>query len=460
MNLLSKFLNNPKAIKAVLIIIFATVAYFFAPPSILEPARRILFVFIIASLFWAFEIVPLYATSMLVVLLEIILLCRPGGVLGMDESGYKVFLLPFASPIIILFFGGFVLASAFQKYAIDKFIATHLLKLFGNKPYFLMLGFMLTTALLSMWMSNTATTAMMVAMILPLLKQLDKNDPFRTGLILAIPFAANIGGMATPVGTPPNAIALGILADYGIHLTFIAWMKMAVPLSILLLGGTSILLYTMFPSHNKMLNFNIPKIEIIGAKTKGTMLIAVITILLWLTSGLHGIPSAVIALFAAGMFSLTGLLNQDDFKNINWDILILMWGGLALGKGMQISGLTDWVVSLSIFQQQGFILVAVFCLLGVVLSTFMSNTATSNLLIPIVMVIPGESSIMLATTIALACSLAMALPVSTPPNAIAFSTNMLKSKDMLKAGTIVSLVSVIMIILGFKFFITRAFGLE
>lgn len=460
MNLWSKFWSNPRSFKALLVVIVAAIVYFFAPPSMLESARRVLFIFIIAALFWAFEIAPLYATSMLVIILEILLLCRPGGVLGMEKTHYKEFLLPLGSPIIILFLGGFVLASALHKYEIDKLIATRLLGFFGNKPYFLMLGFMLTTASLSMWMSDTATTAMMIAMVMPLLKQLDEKDPFRTGLILAIPFSALIGGMGTPIGTPPNAIAVGILADHGINITFISWMKMAVPLSVALLFGVSVLLYLMFPSQNKKLSLNISKTKITGDRAKGTMIIAGITVLLWLTSGIHGLPSAVVALLAAGLFSLTGLLNRDDFNNINWDILILMWGGLALGKGMQISGLTNWIISLPLFQHEGFILIAVFCLLGVILSTFMSNTATANLLIPIVMVIPGESNIMLATTIALSCSLAMALPVSTPPNAIAFSTNMLKSKDMVKAGALISLVSVVIILAGFKIFITKAFGLE
>jgi len=459
------YMNYLRYNRRVLLKVFLTICvafgiYFWAPASIPEAARRVLFVFVLAALFWTFEIVPLYATSILVVILEILLLCRPDGVLGMDKTGYKVFLLPFGSPIIILFFGGFILAYALHKYEIDKFIATRLLRLFGSKPYFLMLGFMLTTAILSMWMSDTATTAMMIAMVLPLLKQLDEKDPFRTGLILSIPFSALVGGMGTPVGTPPNAIAMGVLADHGIHLNFISWMKMAVPLSIILLCVISVILYLMFPPQTQKVSFNISVRKVMSNKAKGTMAIAAITILLWLSSGIHQIPSAVIALLAAGLFSLSGLLNRDDFKNINWDILILMWGGLALGKGMEISGLTQWIISLSLFQQQGAILVVVFCILAVILSTLMSNTATANLLIPIVMVIPGENNIILAATIALSCSLAMALPVSTPPNAIAFSTNMLKSRDMLKAGALISIISVTIILLGFKFVIPKALGLE
>jgi sodium-dependent dicarboxylate transporter 2/3/5 len=455
-----KMIGKRKQIRQALAAVLSAVAvYFLLPPGVPEPARRTAAVFVIAAFFWALEIIPLYATSLLVVLLETFLLCRPGGVLDMAPDGYKIFMLPFGSPVIILFFGGFVLAQAMQKYHLDRMIASRLLKLFGSKPYSVMFGFMLASAFLSMWMSNTATTAMMVAMIIPLLRQMDERDPFRTGLILSIPFAANIGGIATPVGTPPNAIAIGILADHGIHISFIDWMKMAFPLAIILVVVTSVVLYFLYPSNKSRITFVVPQERVFDHKAKLTVLIVILTVVLWLTSNFHKIPSSLVGLLAAGLFAAFGLLSKDDFKNIDWDVLILMWGGLALGVGMEISGLTQWVIGLPLFQQHGFVLVAVFCLLAVVFSTFMSNTATANLLIPVVMAIPGESPVLLATTVALSCSLAMALPVSTPPNAIAFATNMLHSRDMLKAGVVVSLISVALVLLGFKFVITRAFGL-
>lgn len=436
----------------------AAVCYFLAPVSLAEPARRVLFIFVIAALFWALEVIPLYATSLIIIILEILLLCRPGGIMGMNESGYNIFLVPFGSSIIILFFGGFILAQALQKYHLDEWIARHLLKLFGSKPYFLMLGFMITTAFLSMWMSNTATTAMMLAMVLPLLKQLDHKDHFRTALILAIPFAANVGGMGTPVGTPPNAIAIGILADNGVYLNFIAWMKMAVPLVIVILFIISLILLMLFPSKNKEIIFTIKEREKFDSKSKFVGLISIFTVLLWLTSSFHKIPSAVVALLSVGLFFITGLLDKEDFKEISWDVLILMWGGLALGKGMEISGLTKWTIGLPLFQQHGFLLVAMFCFLAIILSTFISNTATANLLIPVVMAIPKEDPVVLATVVALGCSLAMALPVSTPPNAMAFSSGMLKSRDMMLSGIIVSAISAILILIGFQFVITKVIG--
>jgi len=376
----------------------------------------------------------------------------------MDNSGYAVFLNLFGDPVIILFFGGLALSVALGKYRIDRIIASVLLKLFGHRPIFVLLGFMFTTALLSMWMSDTATAAMMIAMIVPLTKGMDDTDPFKTGLILCIPFASLIGGMATPIGTPPNAIAIGILADKGVYIDFLTWMKMALPLSLILLFAAGLILYAMFPSNKKEFVIDIPLEWTAGPKTFGVILIAILTIALWLTSGFHKIPSAVVALLAGGLFALTGLLDRDDFKNIGWDILILMWGGLALGKGLEISGLAQWIIGLPLFEREGLALITVFSVLAVILSSFMSNTATANLLIPIAVVAVGANNMILAAAIALACSLAMVLPVSTPPNAIAFSTNMLKAKDMFKSGAVIAAVSAALIIIWAHFVMPKFIG--
>ncbi len=456
---LHNMVTNKQWLKALGVIVLAFVCYLVFPESAGEGARRMVFIFVFAALFWALEIVPLYATSFLVVLLEVFLLARPGGVLGMEPSGYKTFLLPFGSPIIMLFLGGLTIASALHKYKVDHFIAEKLIALFGNKPYFIMCGFMVTTAFLSMWMSNTATTAMMISMITPVLGHINHDDPYKKGIVLSIPFAANIGGIGTPVGTPPNAIALGILADYGINLSFTSWMLMAIPLVVILLFLASVVIYFLFPPKNKEFNLHLKLEEPLTHEAKLSGAIAVVTVLLWLTSSFHKLPSAVVALTAVCLFFSFHLLKQDDFKRIDWDVLVLMWGGLSLGKGLGVSGLTEWIVQLPVFDQTGIILVISFSILGLFVSTFMSHTATANLLIPIVLAIPGQNIIFLAVTIALACSFAMALPISTPPNAIAFSTNALRINDMLKAGAIISVIAFALLMMGFQFFITKAFGL-
>ena len=195
-------------------VVLAFIVYFALPESCPEAAKRTAFVFVLAAFFWAFEIIPVYATSLVVVLLLIILLAKPDGVLGMDKSGYQVFLVPAASPVIMLFLGGFLLSAALSKYGIDKVIATKLLRIYGNKPYSLLLGFSFTAAFLSMWISNTATAAMMFALITPLLSRFDPDDGFPKALVLSIAFGCNIGGIATPIGSPPNAIAIGFITVY------------------------------------------------------------------------------------------------------------------------------------------------------------------------------------------------------------------------------------------------------
>lgn len=434
-----------------LTILIGAFIYFILPESCPEAAKRTAFVFVVAAAFWAFEIIPLYATSLVVVLLEILLLGKPDGVLGMDKSGYTVFLVPFSSPVIMLFFGGFILATAMQKYHVDRLVAGRLLHVFGEKPFCIMLGFMITTAFLSMWLSNTATTAMMIAMIMPLLAGMDADDAFKKALAIAIAFSANIGGIATPVGTPPNAIALGILAEHGIYLTFLSWMKMAVPLALLLLLLTAGILFIVFRPKHAMLDLKIEGVSSLSLNGKIAVVIALGTVVFWLTSGWHQIPEAVVALLAAGFYTASGLLDRNDLKKIDWDILVLMWGGLALGKGMQVSGLADWILNWHVFSHPGLVLVAAFCIAGALLSMFISNTATANLIIPLAVSIPGENPIILAIVIALSCSVGMALPISTPPNAMAFSTNAFSSRDMFKAGILVCAISLIVMLIGFEY---------
>lgn len=458
--LLQITIKNKNFWKAFVTIIIATIIYLVLPDTCPEAARRTAFIFVFAALFWALEIIPLYATSLVVVVGLILLTATPGGPLGFDSKGYIEFLIPFSSPVIMLFFGGFIIAEAMHKYSIDRKLAKRLIKLFGKNPLMILLGFMLTTAFLSMWMSNTATTAMMLVLIGPLLLQMDKDDPFKKALVLAIPFGANIGGVGTPVGTPPNAIAMGILADNNINVSFLDWMLMAVPLVILLLVITCLILYLFFKPKEKELLLELAPVQKMGWKARGVIIISLLTIFLWLTSNIHHTPEALVALIAAGLFFALGLLNKEDIKHIDWDILVLMWGGLALGLGMEISGLTKWIVDLPIFGHHGIVLLALFCILGLLLSTFMSNTAAANLIIPIAISIPGENPIFLAVAVALSCAFAMALPISTPPNAMAFSTDVINSQDMIKTGTIISLLAVFLVIIGANHIIGFVFGIN
>jgi len=434
----------------------AFIVYFALPESCPEAAKRTAFIFVLAAFFWAFEVIPVYATSLVVVLMLIILLAKPGGVLGMDNSGYQIFLVPVASPVIMLFFGGFLISAALSKYGIDKVLATKLLGIYGNKPHSLLLGFSFTAAFLSMWISNTATAAMMFALITPLLARFDPDDGFPKALVLCIAFGCNIGGIATPIGSPPNAIAIGFLTDYGVNVSFLLWIVLTLPFAVVILAFTTFILSRLFPSKEKMIVLNIESEGSLKRSGVWVSAITLFTVFLWLT-GLF--PESVVALLAAGALIAGGFLDEQDIKNIEWQILILMWGGLALGVGMQTSGLSDWIVSMPLFEGLGFELLIVFSALGIFLSTFISNTAAANLLLPIVMSVEDESKILIAFSVALSCSLAMAFPITTPPNAMAFSTKVINSGNMFKAGMIISIFALAIILLGLRFVIIPIYNL-
>jgi len=301
-----------------------------------------------------------------------------------------------------------------------------------------------------MWMSNTATAAMMVAIITPLLQGIQEEEKYSIGLILAVPFGAGVGGIGTPIGTPPNAVALAALRQAGFEIGFLDWMLVAVPLAVLLLGMVGLLLYFFYKPKAELSfgEFEAPgKISGQGALT---MVVLAVSVFLWLTGRWHGISVAGVALLAAAALTAFGVLDRHDVDSIDWNILILMWGGLSLGHAMKLSGLLDHVTRLPLADLHGFALGAIVAALAVGLSTFMSNTATANLIIPAAMALSAAEQGQLAILTALACSFALAMPVSTPPNAIAFATGRIPVGDMVRIGGLISVVSVVVMLLGYQ----------
>ncbi len=305
---------------------------------------------ILAAVLWLTEALPLFATSLLVIGLMVLLLANPmqwpgfGFLDPAASPNYREIIGIMADPIIVLFFGGFMLASAIAKSGLDRQLAGLIVHPFGGSPYKTLAGVMLATALFSMWMSNTAATAMMIGIMLPMLHNAPKGEPFRKAMVLGVAFAANIGGMGTPIGTPPNAIALGFLRkNLGIQVGFLEWMVIAVPLMLGLLALCWAVLALTFRPQTPDLNLTPPK-----GKMKRTgwfvLVIFLITVVLWLTGQWTGLPSAVVALFPAVAFTVTALLNRDDLNQLEWNVLILIAGGLALGWGLQEVGLADSVV--------------------------------------------------------------------------------------------------------------------
>ncbi|MEH0155369.1 SLC13 family permease [Limibacter armeniacum] len=422
--------------------------------------QRVLAIFVMATLLWILEPVPIYATSVLIVTMLLMLTSDKALIfMKMDEGPifgallpYKDILSTFASPIIMLFLGGFFLAMAATKYQLDQNLARVLLKPFGKKPSHVMLGLMLITALFSMFMSNTATTVMMLAILTPVLASLPAKEKGRLGFVLAIPIAANTGGIGTPIGTPPNAIAMKYLTGEN-AISFGHWMAFAVPFVMIILLASWFILQKFYPCKKEEITINIKGAFDKSPKAITVYVTFVVTILLWLLGGLHGMNAYVVAIIPVAVFTLTNIITKDDLKRISWDVLWLVTGGIAIGMALEKSGLASAAVaSIPFASFSPYVVILSAAVLSIVMANFMSNTATANLLMPIVValaismesLIPygGLKAIMVCVTFA--SSLGMALPISTPPNALAHATGVIQTKDLIRTGVLVGMMGLIL----------------
>ena len=364
----------------------------------------------------------------------------------------KSIMATFADPIIILFLGGFFLAAAATKYRLDSNLAKVLLKPFGTNPKFVMLGLMVATALFSMFMSNTATAAMMLASLTPVLSVFAPEDRGRAAFALCIPVAANIGGIGTPIGTPPNAIALKAMQDMGLSISFGKWMMFGVPFVIVMLLVGWLVLVKMFPISAKEI-----KLEMDGKflKTPKAIIVYItfaVTVGLWVCSDMLnlGIDSNTIAIVPIAVFSVTQVISKEDLKAMSWDVLWLVAGGFALGVALQQTNLAkDMIDAIPFHTWNPTLLMVGAGFICLFMATFMSHTATASLLMPILAgvagsmmgkeALDGAGAVGLLCAIAFASSLGMALPISTPPNALAYATGLVEQKGMAISGTILCL---------------------
>jgi len=403
-------------------------------------------ILLITAVLWISEAIPLFVTSFLILFLQIAWLMpainADSGIEGKTQS--EIFLSPFFSDIILLFLGGFVLSAALHKYGLDQRIAAWILKRTGNKPSRILIGIIAVSATLSMWMSNTATAAMMLVIVYPIIAKIPEKNRFSKALTLSIPFACNLGGLGTPIGSPPNAIAMKYLAEQGISLSFAEWMLAVLPFLFLFLAFLWFLLLKLFPPENLSLEFDFEEKDPLSRKQYVVVAIFLITCLGWLTTQYHGFSTGTVSLIPIVAFFGFHFLDTEDFRSLSWDILFMLGGGLCLGVGLKASGLTLSLVEM-IPEEEGIAFV-LFAVLAALMTTFMSNTATANLLIPIAVSLSGNTAALVAT-IAIICSTAMALPVSTPPNAIAFGSGILKSKDMILPGLAITAFGIVVVLL-------------
>ena len=432
--------------------------------------QRTIALFVFAAFMWILEVVPAWATSIITMVLLIFTVSngqfaflRTGENLGTLVS-YKDFMAQFASPTIMLFMGGFVLAIAATKVGLDVVLAKVLLAPFGKNPKTVLLGILLVVAVFSMFMSNTATAAMMLAFLAPVLKNLPADGKGRIGLALAIPIGANIGGIGTPIGTPPNVIALGYLKEnLGIEIGFGDWCIRMVPFVIVMLIIAWFFLLLFFPFKAKEI-----KLEINADRKKDfhfwvVAATFVITIVLWLIpEKVTGLNSNEVALIPFAIFVATGVFSKNDFKEINWDVLWMVAGGLALGTALMKTGLAKVLVDTIPFATMpALVVIIVSGIVGYAIANFLSHTSAANLLLPILATVAtavdlgafgGSAALLIG--LAISTSVAMILPISTPPNAIASSTGLVETKDMAKMGVIMGLVGLVigyavLILVGF-----------
>lgn len=421
-------------------------------------------IFLMAVILWATEALPLFATAILILFAEIILLANPGWwenfwFVNWESPTYQSILSSFSNPIIFLFLWGFILSQAIIKQWVDKKFAWLLLKLFWKKPIWVILGFMSITAFLSMWMSNTATTAMMITLTIPLITQIPKLDSLKKALIISIPIAANIWWMATPIWTPPNAVTIWFLKTKWIEVGFIDWMLVATPIMIFLLFIWWLLIWFMYKPKSeeaKNIKFELPESNKITIKWYFIIFIFILTVILWLTEKIHNIPSAIVAFIPAIAFTAIWLTDRHDINSLDWNILILIAGWIALWNGMQITWFSDYIINLVPIQANTVIILLWVMTLG--LSIIMSNTAATNIVLPIWIWLATSMSgwddiLTFGVIIALSASLAMALPVSTPPNVIAYSKWYLTTKDFLKIWLIIWIIWVSIVIFFSEFLI-------
>ena len=429
------------------------------------------------AVWWITEAIPIPATA----LLPIALFPTLGVMNSADTAG------SYANHLIYLFMGGFMIAVTMEKWSLHKRIALTTINLIGVSPNRIVLGFMLATAFLSMWISNTATTMMMLPIGLAVIRQsavmLEKNGTdidtrpgsfrFGTSLMLGIAYAASIGGVATLIGTPPNAILVGIVEEtYGLSISFANWIVFGFPLSLVMLLATWVYLTRIasrsevdrLPGGRELIRRELDRLGKISGEEKRVMAVFLLVATAWILRGvikidaLEMVHDSTIAIAGAVLlFLIPSDLKKGEFLldwatavKIPWDVIILFGGGFALAAGFSRSGLTEWIAGrLSILEgvDVAFVTVAV-ALLIIFLTEITSNTATASLSLPIMAAIAEAMHVHpygLMITAAIAASFAFMMPVATPPNAIVYSSRYVSIPQMAKIGFWINIIGCVLL---------------
>jgi sodium-dependent dicarboxylate transporter 2/3/5 len=448
-----------------------------------EKADAVIAVALWMVIWWITETVNIAVTALLPLILFPLLKVMPIADVGAN----------YGSPIIFLFFGGFVLALALEKVNLHKRIALNIIKVTGTTPNKVVLGFMIATAFMSMWISNTAATVVMLPIAVSVIKLLiDDKDGFTKGdknfalsIMLGIAFAANAGGIATVIGTPPNSVLIGLLENqYNIQISFLTWMSFGLPFSIIMIVAVYfVLVKLMFPSKGILFSAsaNLIKEEVenlgkISNEEKRVLTIFAITVFLWVTRTIINsifpdlkLSDTIISLMGAvSLFAIpmnfhkrNFILKWKDTEKLAWGILLLFGGGLALANAMDSSGLVALITdTIAASNLNVLVTVSLLIILMLFMTELMSNVALISVSAPVVAGIAIGLNIpilnlLIPVTIASSC--AFMLPMATPPNAIVFASGYVKVNQMVKAGVILNLIAVGLLILYYQFVIPMFF---
>ncbi|MBO6622807.1 MAG: DASS family sodium-coupled anion symporter [Balneola sp.] len=464
------------------ILVFVILLFLPVPEGLSDAAWKTAAVTILMGIWWITEAIPISATALLPIVLFPVL-----GVFSIGDATS-----PYANPLIFLFMGGFVIALAMEKWNLHKRIAISIVNFVGIKPSSIIIGFIIASAFLSMWVSNTATAIMMLPIAMSILELLDKNDKsakinFEIVLVLTIAYACNIGGMGTLIGTPPNALLAGfVLENYNIEISFLDWMMVGVPIMLVSLPLMYFIL-TKFvypikikelPGGKELIQSQMERLGNISNQEKKVAVVFVSAALLWmfrplLSSVIPGLSDAGIAIGAAVAFFMIPanseenrfLLKWSDTKRLPWGVLILFGGGLSMASAISSTGLATWIGSgIGSLNTWPIILIILIVIALIVFLTEMtSNTASTAAFLPILASVAiglGENPFLLAIPTVLGASCAFMLPVATPPNAIVYGSGKISIPEMSKAGLWLNIMFILLLTVASLTLVSWVFGIE
>lgn len=429
----------------------AVFLFFYFFPLGLEPqAQAVVAVTALALVLWISEAIPLHATALLAAFLLVI----AGGF-----SPERVF-AQFFDRVVVLVLGGFVLAVALSKHHLDEFLAHKILGRFSGSAGKLLFGVIAVTAFLSMWMSNSAAAAIAMPIALVILannglKPLESK--FGKAMVLGVAYGATIGGIGTLIGSTPNVLTQKFLTQNGLNFGFVEWGVRGFPFMAAMVVICWLVLKTVFRAEVKTVEIG-RHTHAFSREQKMVAGVFLLTVFLWVTESIHGIHNSIVALVPIILLYALDLVDTKDFQKIGWDSLILIGGGIALGMAIEESGLSGLLSSFlggTLSNQPLVVILFLLGVAGIMLTSFLSNTAASAVLIPIVTslsVVLGLDMTNLVVAGAIGVSLDFMFPMGTPPSALAYSSGYIHSWDMVKAGFIISLVgALVLTFMGFVF---------